>query len=52
MRANHPDRMVRLAVHGMLPKNTLSRMAERRLKVYAGSEHPHEAQNPQKVDWL
>ena len=52
MRERHPDRMIRLAVRGMLPKNTLSRHTARRLKVYAGPEHPHEAQNPQKVDWF
>jgi large subunit ribosomal protein L13 len=52
MRERHPDRMIRQAVRGMMPKNTLSRHAARRLKVYAGPEHPHEAQNPQKVDWF
>lgn len=52
VRERHPDRMIRLAVRGMLPKNTLSRSAARRLKVYAGAEHPHEAQNPQQVDWF
>jgi large subunit ribosomal protein L13 len=52
MRERHPDRMVRLAVRGMLPKNRLSRRVFRRLKVYAGTEHPHEAQNPKQVDWF
>ncbi|MBT3294798.1 MAG: 50S ribosomal protein L13 [Verrucomicrobia bacterium] len=51
MRERHPDRMIRLAVRGMLPRNTLSRNTARRLKVYAGAEHPHEAQNPQLVEW-
>lgn len=46
MRERHPDRMIRLAVRGMLPKNNLSRQMFRRLKVYAGAEHPHEAQHP------
>ena len=49
MRERHPDRMIKLAVRGMLPKNTLSRGMFRRLKVYAGDKHPHEAQNPAKV---
>jgi len=51
LRARHPDRMITLAVRGMLPKNNLCRGMVRRLKVYAGNEHPHEAQGPQKVDW-
>jgi large subunit ribosomal protein L13 len=41
---NHPDRVLRAAVRGMLPKNTLGRHMLRRLKVYAGESHPHEAQ--------
>lgn len=49
MRARHPERMVRQAVKGMLPKNNLSRQVIKKLKVYAGSEHPHESQNPQMV---
>jgi large subunit ribosomal protein L13 len=52
VRASHPDRMIRQAVRGMLPKNNLSRRAVRRLKVYAGAEHPHEAQNPREVTLL
>lgn len=52
MRARHPDRMIRLAVNGMMPTNTLNRRAIRRLKIYAGAEHPHEAQNPKQVDWF
>jgi large subunit ribosomal protein L13 len=50
MRERHPDRIIKLAVRGMLPKNNLSRRMFRRLKVYAGVEHPHAAQNPRKVD--
>jgi large subunit ribosomal protein L13 len=42
-----PDRMIELAVHGMLPKNKLGNAMRLKLKVYAGSEHPHAAQNPQ-----
>lgn len=51
MRARHPDRMIKLAVKGMLPKNNLSRDMYRRLKVYAGTEHPHAAQRPERVEW-
>ncbi|MGI5868614.1 MAG: 50S ribosomal protein L13 [Kiritimatiellia bacterium] len=46
MRAKHPERIIRKAVEGMLPKNKLARDMMRRLKVYAGPEHPHEAQQP------
>lgn len=41
---NHPDRIIRAAVRGMLPKNILGRQMLRRLKIYAGETHPHEAQ--------
>jgi large subunit ribosomal protein L13 len=41
-----PDRLVELAVKGMLPKNTLGRAQLKKLKVYAGPEHPHAAQKP------
>jgi large subunit ribosomal protein L13 len=50
MRERHPDRIVRLAVKGMLPKNNLSRQVFRRLKVYGDTEHPHGAQRPRAVD--
>jgi large subunit ribosomal protein L13 len=50
VRERHPERMIQLAVKGMLPKNTLSRKLASRLKVYAGAEHPHEAQNPRKIE--
>jgi large subunit ribosomal protein L13 len=50
LRQKHPDRMIKLAVKGMLPKNNLSRGMFKRLKVYAGGEHPHVAQNPERVD--
>lgn len=49
VRERHPDRIIRLAVKGMLPKNNLSRQVFSRLKVYAGAEHPHAAQNPQPM---
>ena len=41
-----PERLMRLAVKGMLPKNKLGRKMLRKLKVYASQTHPHEAQNP------
>ncbi|MGD8377017.1 MAG: 50S ribosomal protein L13 [Acidobacteriota bacterium] len=50
MLERHPDRVVRLAVSGMLPKNRLGRQLIRKLKVYAGSEHPHQAQVPARVE--
>ena len=43
----NPERAVEKAVRGMLPKNTLGRAQLRKLKVYAGPEHPHAAQRPQ-----
>ena len=46
----HPDRVVKLAVRGMLPKNTLGRHIRKKLKVYAGAAHPHEGQQPQQLD--
>ena len=45
----HPDRVIRAAVWGMLPHNKLGRQLIKKLKIYAGNEHPHEAQNPEKV---
>ncbi|GMU19223.1 MAG: hypothetical protein AMXMBFR12_04150 [Candidatus Babeliales bacterium] len=45
--AKHPDRVITLAVKGMLPKNILSRYLLRKLRVYAGSQHPHLAQKPE-----
>lgn len=47
MLEKRPERMLELAVHGMLPKNRLGEKMKLKLKVYAGSEHPHQAQNPQ-----
>jgi large subunit ribosomal protein L13 len=44
--AKHPERVVEKAVRGMLPKNTLGRNMLRKLKVYAGPDHPHQAQQP------
>jgi large subunit ribosomal protein L13 len=45
----HPDRVIRAAVWGMLPHNKMGRMLIKRLKVYGGAEHPHEAQTPEPV---
>jgi large subunit ribosomal protein L13 len=42
-----PERIVEKAIQGMLPKNSLGRQLFTKLKVYAGSEHPHAAQQPQ-----
>lgn len=44
--ARHPERVIEIAVKGMLPKNPLGRAMYRKLKVYAGAEHPHTAQQP------
>ena len=48
--AEHPERAIEYAVKGMLPKNPLGRAVYRKLKVYAGSQHPHEAQQPKVLD--
>ena len=50
MREKHPERVIELAVKGMLPKNNLGRLMLKKLKVYAGPEHPHEAQKPEKLE--
>lgn len=50
MLAKHPDRVVREAVRRMLPKTKLGRAMLSKLKVYAGSEHPHQAQQPEKLE--
>ena len=44
-----PERVLELAIHGMLPKNRLGRKLRTKLKVYAGPEHPHQAQKPEPV---
>jgi len=46
LRASRPERMIELAVKGMLPKGPLGRAQLKKLKVYAGAEHPHQAQQP------
>lgn len=50
--ATRPEEVVRRAVRGMLPKNTLGRQQLSKLKVYAGPDHPHAAQNPQPLELL
>ena len=44
-----PEEVIKLAVKGMLPKNRLNRRVLTKLKVYAGPEHPHQAQNPEEI---
>ena len=46
LRATRPTRMLELAIAGMLPKNKLGKQMYRKLKVYAGDKHPHQAQKP------
>ena len=48
--ASHPERVIEMAVKGMLPKNALGKNIAKKLKVYAGSEHPHQGQQPQPLD--
>jgi large subunit ribosomal protein L13 len=50
MRKNHPDRIIKQSVKGMLPKNSLGRAMFKKLKVYAGSTHEHAAQQPQPLE--
>ena len=47
--ATHPDRVLRRAVWGMLPHNKLGRAMIKKLKIYAGPDHPHAAQNPKPL---
>ncbi|MBO8152179.1 MAG: 50S ribosomal protein L13 [Candidatus Marinimicrobia bacterium] len=46
----HPERVIQHAVWGMLPKNRLGRKIFKKLKVYRGNEHPHQAQNPRRIE--
>jgi large subunit ribosomal protein L13 len=46
----HPERVIEWAVQGMLPKNRLGRAMAKKLKVYRGAEHPHQAQQPQTME--
>ena len=46
----HPERVLQAAVRGMLPKNRLGRKMLKKLKVYAGNSHPHQAQQPKSLE--
>ncbi len=50
VRQRHPERLVEDAVRGMLPKTKLGEAMYRKLKVYAGADHPHKAQKPSKLE--
>ena len=50
MRQTHPERIVEKAVKGMLPRNPLGRAMFKKLKVYAGPDHPHAAQQPHPIE--
>ncbi len=50
LRQRRPEKLVENAVKGMLPKNRLGRQLFRKLKVYAGPDHPHQAQQPEALD--
>jgi large subunit ribosomal protein L13 len=50
LEGNFPERIVEMAVKRMLPRGPLGRQQLRNLKIYAGAEHPHEAQSPEKLD--
>lgn len=52
IRQKHPERIIRQAVRGMLPKNNLGRRVIKRLKIYPGAEHPHVAQEPEAVELI
>jgi large subunit ribosomal protein L13 len=49
MLRTHPERVIEWAVQGMLPKNRLGRAVAKKLKVYRGPEHPHQAQRPEPL---
>jgi len=51
MKAKNPERILELAVKGMLPKNALGREMYKKLRVYAGAEHPHVAQRPEPLNF-
>lgn len=50
LKAKKPEDLIRFAVKGMLPKNRLGRKLFKKLKVYAGGEHPHQAQQPKPIE--
>ncbi|HKL54220.1 MAG TPA: 50S ribosomal protein L13 [Wenzhouxiangellaceae bacterium] len=47
---SHPERVIQAAVKGMMPKNPLGRAMIKKLKIYAGTEHPHAAQQPRALE--
>ena len=49
LKEKRPEDLIRFAVKGMLPKNRLGKQQLKKLKVYAGDQHPHEAQNPEVI---
>ncbi len=50
MKKKYPERIIEHAVKGMLPKNKLGNAMYKKLKVYAGTDHPHQAQKPEKLE--
>ena len=50
VRSRDPQRLIRDAVKGMMPRNRLARKQLRKLKIHAGADHPHQAQNPQYIN--
>ncbi len=50
VRATHPERIIETAVKGMLPKNSLGRTMFSKLRVYAGADHQHQAQQPKPIE--
>ncbi|MFQ5356383.1 MAG: 50S ribosomal protein L13 [Mariprofundaceae bacterium] len=50
LREKYPERIVESAIRGMLPKTSLGRKMRKKLKVYAGNQHPHTAQQPKTLD--
>jgi large subunit ribosomal protein L13 len=50
MLAAHPERVIELAVKGMMPKNALGKNMFKKLKVYAGAQHPHQGQKPEPLE--
>lgn len=50
LRTKRPEDIIRFAVRGMLPKNILGRRQMKKLKIYAGPGHPHQAQQPEKLE--
>ena len=51
LNSKYPERLLRLSIKRMLPKGTLGREQIRKLHIYAGSEHPHQAQSPELIDF-